>query len=162
MARSIARALGLALCLVHPRAGEGGFTEPTLALAAASGVVAGEARAAVLEGSFDFPNAIQLGYPLQLAVFQGDRFARYPVSGGAPVTGVSAALADGVLSQDELPAFVAAGSPAPPAVRILTIAPDRLRVALPPTFTAGPTTALLFTILQNASVLSNPIDFTLP
>lgn len=53
-----------------------GFTSPTLVLSSARGEAAGGGRAAALEGSFDFPNAVQVGYPLHVVVFQGATFAR--------------------------------------------------------------------------------------
>ena len=46
--------------------------------------------------------------------------------------------------------------------RVVTLVTDRIRVALPAAFTAGPTTAILYAILPDSNVLSNPIDFSLP
>ena len=130
-------------------------------LSAARGDAAAGGRAAAFEGSFDFPNAVQVGYPLNLVVYAGTTFVRYPAT-GAPVTGTSAALADGTLAESELPAFMAQGSPTDSAVRVVTMTPSAIRVTLPATFAPGPATAVLFTILPDGSVLSNAIDFTLP
>ena len=47
-------------------------------------------------------------------------------------------------------------------MRIVTLVADRIRVALPADFVAGPTTAVVYAILPDSNVLSNPIDFTLP
>jgi len=151
----------LASLLVGSGTARAGFTEPTLVLVTAAGAAAEGARSAAFTGSFEFENALQVGLPIELVVFQGTRFVRYPAT-GAPKTGDSAALADGVLSDNELAAFRQEGTAAPAGVRIITLAPDRIRVALPATFTAGPTTAVLFTILDDGGVLSNALGFTLP
>ena len=138
-----------------------GFTSPTLVLSSARGDAGPSGRAAAIEGSFDFPNAIQVGYPLSLVVFQGTTFVRYPAT-GTPVTGQSPALADGILADAELAAFVGAGTPAASSVRIVSMTPTAIRVTLPSSFTAGSATAVLFTILSDGNVLSNAIDFVLP
>ena len=136
-------------------------TTPTLILSLAAGAVADGARSVLLAGDFDYPNAVQVGYPLDLVVFQGTTFARYRVDGTA-VTGNSAALADGQLLDAELAAFLQDGATAPAGVRILTLRFDQARVALPATFTAGPATAVMFTLLPTGQMISNPIQFTLP
>ena len=138
-----------------------GFTSPTLVLSAARGDAGSSGRGVAFEGSFDFPNAVEVGYPLSLVVFQGTTFARYPAA-AAPVTGTSAALADGILDATELPAFSNEGAPADASVRIVTMTPSALRVTLPATFTSGPASGVLFTILSDGSVVSNVIPFDLP
>ena len=136
-------------------------TKPALAIASGVGESTGDARAAVFEVSFDFLNTVQVAYPLQLVVFQGTHFVRYPASGPA-VAGDSAALADGVLGDGEVVAFMSEGAAAPAEVRIVTIAADHLRVVLPRTFTAGAATGELFATLAEGNALSNPVTFTLP
>src|SRR6185295_12316536 len=105
--------LGLAVALISlafpVRFASAGATAPSPVLAAASGAAAGSTRAVVLDGAFDFHNAVQTGTGLQLVIFQGTRFVRYPL-GGAPLTGTSALLADGVLGQSDLNSFLGAGS----------------------------------------------------
>ena len=163
------RATGLALAsllaagalVLTPAAVLAGATAPVLVLSAASGAVAGGARTVVLEGAFDFPNAVQVGYPLHILVFQGARFARYPVAGAA-VVGESPVLGDGLLAEGELPVLLAAGAPAPPGVRLVTLRLDRATVTLPAEFTAGPATAVVFAVLPEGNVLSNPIGLVLP
>jgi hypothetical protein len=151
----------VALVLSFGGMAHGGFTSPTLVLSAAHGGAAAAGRAAAFEGSFDFANAVQANYPLNLVVFQGTTFVRYPVTGVA-VTGTSAALADGVLDATEVAAFDAEGAPVDPGVRIVTIASATIRVVLPATFGPGPATGVLYTILIDGTVLSNAIDFVLP
>jgi hypothetical protein len=153
--------VALALVAYLGRDACAGFTSPTLVLSAAQGEAATAGRAAAFEGSFDFPNAVQVGYPLNLVVFQGTTFVRYPAA-GAPVTGTSTALGDGVLAESELAALLGNGGPVTASVRVVTMTPSAIRVTLPATFGAGLTTGVLFTILSDGSVLSNAIDFDLP
>ena len=153
--------LALALAAVAPAGLRASGTSPALVLSAAAGAAAGGQRSVTLDGSFDFANAVQTAYPLSLVVFQGSRFVRYRLP-GAVVAGDSPELADGQLSANELDAFGQEGSVAAAGVRVVTLVTDRIRVALPAGFTAGPTTAILYAILPDSNVLSNPIDFTLP
>ena len=149
------------LVLVRPAAALAGATSPALVLGAASGEGSPGGHTVLLEGAFEFDNALQVGYPLQAVVFQKTRFVRYPIA-GPPVTGTSPTLNDGVLTDAELAAFLGDGAPTPAAIRIVTVAPSSLRVTLPAQFRSGAATALLFTILPEGSVLSNQIDFVLP
>lgn len=153
--------LQMIVLAVATTAAHAGFTSPTLVLSAARGEAGTSGRGAAFEGSFDFPNAVEVGYPLSLVVFQGTTFARYPAA-AAPVTGTSAALGDGVLDETELAAFTNAGAAADASVRIVTMTPSAIRVTLPATFTSGPASAELFTILSDGSVVSNVVAFVLP
>src|SRR5262245_9732323 len=78
-----------------------GFTSPTLLLSTATGTVANGGRMVALTGTFDFPDTVQPGYPLNLVVSQGTRFVRYPIL-GQPVSGTSGTLSDGLLADAEL------------------------------------------------------------
>jgi len=71
-------------------------------------------------------------------------------------------LPDGTLVDGEVAAFMGEGAPAPAEGRIVTIAADRLRVALPRTFAAGSTTGVLFATLPEGDALSNAVTFILP
>jgi hypothetical protein len=160
MMRSAA-ALLAALALWPPPPAWPSATSPTLVVSAASATRA-EGRIAVsIEGTFDFLNALQVGYPLQLVVFQGTRFVRFAV-GDSAHTGTAPVLADGGLVTGELPALLGAGSPAASDVRIVTLAPTRALVSLPAEFTAGTATVQLFTVLAEEPVLSNPLALVLP
>jgi len=155
---SLAIVTGLALGLIA-REVRAAATTPTLILTTAAPAVAKGARSVAFEGSFDFPNALEVGYPLELVIFQGAHFVRYPVAGTAHV-GDSAGLLAGHL--DDLPTFDLEGAEAPDDVRIVPVVPDRLRVTLPATFTAGRATAVLFASVPHGAVVSNPIVFLLP
>ena len=147
--------------LVGAPAVRAGSTSPLLVVSAASGSAAGGGRSAVFEGTFDFENVVEVGYPLQIVVFQGTRFVRYVVAGPV-VTGTSAVFADGQLTDVELPALITVGTTADAGVRIVTVTATGALVTLPATFTAGTTTVVLFTILPDGTVVSNPVDFVLP
>jgi hypothetical protein len=136
-------------------------TSPTLVVSAATAIRADGRLAVTIEGTFDFLNALQVGYPLQLVVFQGTGFVRLPI-GGVPHTGQASLLADGRLDVDDLAGFLAAGSPAPADVRIVSLSPTRAVVALPAAFGAGAATAQAFTVLPDGRVLSNPLVLVLP
>jgi len=153
--------VGLVFATAAPTGLRASGTSPALVLSAATGAAVGDQRSVTLDGSFDFANAVQVAYPLSLVVFQGSRFVRYRLPGDA-VAGDSPELADGQLSANELDAFGQEGAAAAAGVRVVTLVTDRIRVALPAGFTAGPTTAILYAILPDSNVLSNPIDFTLP
>jgi hypothetical protein len=141
---------------------QGGATTPDMILATATGFAAGNARSAVFEGQFDFQNAQQVGYPINLVVFQGSTFVRFPLAGAA-VTGSSPELADGTLTLGELGALLAQGNAAAATVEVVTITTTRLRVTLPASFAAGTTTAIIAASPTGEdTLLSNPIAFVLP
>jgi hypothetical protein len=157
--RSLALVTLLVLGVAVPA--RAGFTTPDLVLASASGAEVSGVRTVAVTGAFDFPNTVQADYALEVVVFQGTRFARYPVTGAA-VAGDSAALADGTLAAGELSAFLHDGAAADAEVRILSITAGGIRVRLPAAFTAGSATALLFAVLNDGNVFSNAILFQLP
>ena len=143
------------------RLGWAGATTPTLAISAASGISGDARRTVVLETGWDYANGVQVPYALEIVVFQGTRFVRYPID-GTPVTGTSALLADGRLDPADVPAFLADGAAAPADVRIVTLVPGEARVSLPADFTAGAATAVLFAVLPDRNAFSNPLALVLP
>ena len=165
-ARAVRSAVALALTAGLVAGGLAGevraaATTPTLVLTTAAPVAVGEARTVAFEGTFDFPNALEVGYPLALVVFQGTHFVRYPMTGPAHM-GESSAAVSGRLDADDVPTLDLEGVEAPADVRIVTFVPDRLRVTLPATFTAGRATAVLYASVPHGAVVSNPIVFVLP
>lgn len=163
MPRFVPIAVAVGLALAGPRPVLGGATSPTLVVSSAVGAVGDGARSIAIEGTFDFDNAVQTGYALQIVVFQGTQFVRYPVA-APPRAGTSASLADGTLDVTELPALLGDGSPAPAATRIVTLTTRTARVALPPGFAAGDATVLIAAILpvDDDVVVSNPLPLVLP
>lgn len=147
--------------LATPALTRAGATTPTLVLATGSVLTQpGAAPTATFGATFDHSNAIQADYDLELLVWQGRRFARYPISGGARI-GESAALDDGFDAAD-LPALDAASAPAPGDVRLVTLAPVSMSVALPGVFASGSASAALVATVDEGTVLSNPLTFALP
>ena len=144
-----------------PRSAGAAATSPTLLLSRVTAEAILEKRTLAFEGLFDFENALQVAYPLHLVVFQGTRFVRYPVVGPA-VVGESPLLADGILALGELSALLGEGGPAPSGVRLVSLTPTGGVVTLPDDLPAGTTTAVLFTVLPEENVLSNPLTFVLP
>jgi hypothetical protein len=138
-----------------------GATTPTLVLA--TGIVlggAGSPRAATFGATFDHSNAVQADYDLELIVWQGRRFVRFPISGAARI-GESAALDDGLAAADR-PALDTASGAAPGVVRLVALTTDAMTVTLPDTFAAGSATAALLATVDEGIVLSNPLSFVLP
>jgi hypothetical protein len=136
-------------------------TDPTLVVSAASAMRADGRYAVTIDGEFDFPNAVQVGYPLHLVVFQGSRFVRFPIA-AAPVTGESSVLDDGQLAMGDISTLLAAGAPAPADVRVVALSPTRAVVSLPAGFAPGAATAQVFATLSDGRVLSNPLALVLP
>ena len=111
--------------------------------------------------AYDYSNAVQADYDVELIVYQGSAFARFPVSGAARV-GSSVALGDG-LAVSDLPTLDAASTPAPASVRVVTIEPTRIGVTLPATFASGSNaTAVLVAAVDEGTILSNPLLFSMP
>jgi hypothetical protein len=151
-------ALSVILVVATAAFARAGATTPTLIVQSAS-MPPGSTRLVSFAVAYDYSNAIQANYDIELIVFQGNSFARFPVSGAARV-GSSAALADGLAVAD-LPALDAASTPAPDGVRVVTIEPTRLAVMLT-TFTGGAATAVLAATVDEGVILSNPLSFNLP
>ena len=154
----------LSAILVAAMAGlaRAGATTPTLAVQTATGTFsAGSKRLISFSVAYDYSNAIQADYDVELIVFQGNSFVRFPVSGTARV-GSSAALGDGLTASD-LPALDAASSPASDDVRLVTVEPTRLTVTLPATFASqsGANVVLVATV-DEGTILSNPLFFNVP
>lgn len=153
--------LAVVLASFAPSVARAGATTPTLLIQSASVVVTDAgARTATFAVAYDYSNAVQADYDLELIVYQGERFARFPISGPAQV-GTSAALGDG-LEVADLPALDAAAGPAGPGVRIVTLQPTRLVVALPASFSPGPATAAFVAGVDEGTILSNPLGFVVP
>lgn len=134
---------------------------PTLALTAGDAFVAESgARAVVAIGSFNFDDRLQFGFPVGLIVAQGDRFARYDVSGEI-VSATSSLVTDGIAAT-EIPALLAIAATAGPPAALVQIRPDRLTVALPPEFSAGAATIVLYASKDSESFVSNAVPLVLP
>jgi hypothetical protein len=153
--------LAVLTVLASTRLVQAGATTPTLVLASGTATVSSSGvRVVRFEAAYDYSNAVQADYDLEVIVFQNQTFARYPVSGPVRV-GSTPAVADGLAATD-LPALDAAGSPAPSSVRVVALGPAEITVALPDTFSAAAATAALVATVDEGTVLSNPLGFVLP
>jgi hypothetical protein len=151
--------LAVVLTFATTRLLQAGATTPTLALSSATATFIDTGiRLARFEAAYDYSNAVQADYDLELIVFQGESFARYPLSGPVRV-GTSTALADGLTASD-LPALDAASTPAPANVRLVEIGPTEITVRVP--LFSGGATAVLVATVDEGIVLSNPLVFVLP
>jgi hypothetical protein len=155
--------LTIAAALAVPRGLRAGATSPTLVVSSATAAAVNGVRSVALEGMFDFDNAVQTGYALQFLVFQGTTFVRFPVA-DPPRTGTSPLVADGDVTEGDFASLAGAGQAAPAETRIVSLTSRSARLVLPPSFTAGPATVMIATILPNDddAVLSNPLPFVLP
>jgi hypothetical protein len=151
----------IAVILVCARLAWAGATTPDLILASGSTMLgSGGVWTLSLTAAYDYSNAVQAAYDLELIVHQGQTFVRFPLSGSAR-TGMSPALADGLGTAD-LPALDAASALAPAGVRVVSFDATSIIVTLPPSFQAGAVTASLAATVDEGPVLSNPLGLVLP
>jgi hypothetical protein len=156
--RSVATLCSLAaaaLALALPSWGT--LTDPTLALVDATSHGDSGPRLLRLDGSFQALDMVQLAWPLQILVREttvGTGYVRFDVVNG-PVTGIAAALADGLDAVD-VPGLLAGGTPAADG-EVVFLGVTRLEVLLPVSFPAGPAEVQLFVVDEGEAVLSNPL-----
>lgn len=157
--RFTAACASLLLLVTIPAFVRAGSTDPTLAIGQVSVRPAGAASVVEVSGIFGFDDLLQVSFPLNLVVFQGTTFVRYPV-GGAPESGTFAGLGDG-LQTDELSALESAGV-ADPGAELLRLRPQRLLAALPTSIGDGTVTVVLYVeVPGEGSFLSNALQATL-
>ena len=70
-------------------------------------------------------------------------------------------LADG-LAAAEVPALLAVGSPAAAPAALTQLHADRVTVVLPPGFSAGTASVVLYAVYQGQGFASNTVPVTLP
>ena len=134
-------------------------TDPVLILTRVTADVGASSRIVRLEGVLPAEDLVQLPFPLHVLIREtqlGTGYVRYDLSNGA-VSGSSATLSDG-LDPGDAAALVLEGSPAPDA-RVVLLARGRIEVLLPDAFPSGSAEAVLFTIHEGETILSNPISF---
>ena len=159
--RIVPFAFALALTLIGPPLASGGGSAPLLSLTDAEVVVTSSGvRVLTIDGSFNFDDLVQLSFPAGLVVIQGDRFARFDLTGSVR-GGVTPLVADG-LDASEVPALLDLGTPAGPPAALTQVRVDRIVVVLPGQLTAGPATAILYADFDGDSFVSNAVTVTLP
>ena len=134
---------------------------PTLTLTGGDAFVTQDgARAVVATGRFNFDDRLQFAFPVGVLVVQGERFARYDVS-GAIVSASSPLVADGIIATEVPELLTLTGTASAPAA-LVQIRPDRITVALPPDFVPGAAVVLLYASKDSESFVSNVVALELP
>lgn len=136
-----------------------GSYDPVLVIGEALSSGVGAPSLLTLAGTWSFDDILQVDFPLNVVVRQGAVFVRYPVGGSPPVSGSFDGLVDG-LTASEVPNFEAAGAPEPQA-SLVRLTSHQMTLALPPIFSPGPLTVVLYVHLnREGTLLSNVIAST--
>jgi len=144
-----------------PGSGRAVGTDPTLALTAATAVSApGGAVSVAVTGAFSFDDIVQFSFPAGVIIFRGSSYAVYDIAGTA-TAGNAATVANGI-SAGEIPALLAAATPAAPPAALLQMQSDRITVALPAGFPSGAASVIIYAILEGEPFVSNTIGLALP
>jgi hypothetical protein len=151
----------LGLLLAGPAPARAGGSSPLLTIAAADAFASSSgARSVDVQGSFNFEDVVQSVFPAGMVVFQGTTFARFDQA-GTVVSGSAPLLANG-LDAVEVPALVALGSPAAPPAALTQMRADHVTVVLPPGFSAGAASVVLYAVYAGDGFASNTLSVTLP
>lgn len=121
-----------------------GSCTPTLAIGQVVARPAGQTAIVEVTGTFGFDDLLQVEFPLNLVIYQGKHFVRYPL-GGTPQSGTFIPVQNG-LEGRHIERLERNGHDEPEA-RLIRLEPHRLVVVLPPTIGDGTITALLYIVL---------------
>ena len=143
------------------RAPRAAGTDPTLFLTSVEAfATASGARTVTVDGTFSFDDLVQFSFPAGLLVLQGDRFVRFDFSGTVSA-GNSPLVVNGVTAP-EIPTLLGSGTPAAAPAALLNVQPDRIMATLPPGFSPGAASVLVFTVIGGDAFVSNTLAVTLP
>jgi hypothetical protein len=157
--RNLLVATGLFVAFAAPA--RGGGSSPLLSLASADAFATSSGvRSVDVHGSFNFEDVVEGVFPAGLVVFQGTHFARFDQA-GAVADGDAALLADG-LTAAEVPALVPQGAPAAAPAALGQLRADRVTVVLPPGFSPGAASVVLYAVYEGVGYASNTLTVTLP
>ncbi len=149
----------MASLLVGPAGARAGSFEPVLAIGQVVARHAGQSALVEVTGNFGFDDALQIEFPLNLVVYQGKEFVRYPL-GGEPISGTFVPLRSGLQAR-QIPHLEAKGEFESEA-EIIRLEPNRITVSLPPKFEDGSITAIFYVVgPSQGAFLSNPVSTTL-
>jgi len=154
-------ALVAVLVLGVPTPSRAGGSSPLLTIASVDAFASSSGALSVeVQGSFNFEDVVQGVFPAGAVVFQGTSFARFDQA-GAVVAGTAPLLAGG-LDATEVPALLALGSPAALPAALVQLRADRVTVVLPPGFSPGAASVVLYAVYQGQGFASNTVTVTLP
>ncbi len=149
----------MASLLIGPAGARAGSFEPGLAIGQVVAQYAGPSAIVEVTGNFGFDDALQINFPVNLLVYQGKEFVRYPL-GRAPISGAFVPLLNGLLAR-QISRLEARGELESEA-EIIGLQPNRITVSLPPKFGDGSITAILYVVdPYQGPFLSNPVSTTL-
>jgi len=158
--RALPLLLGL-LLLFAPATVRAAGSSPLLTIAAADAFASSSGAVSVdVQGSFNFEDVVQGVFPAGAVVFQGTSFARFDQAG--TVVAGTAPLLSGGLDPAEVPPLLALGSPAATPSALTQLRADHVTVVLPPGFSAGPASVVLYAVYQGQGFASNTVSVTLP
>ena len=136
-----------------------GSTDPELAIGEVVATASGQRAVVQVVGTWAFDDILQVDFPFNVVVSQGETFVRYPV-GETAQSGSFPAIADG-LGTEEIGALEAAGSDEPDA-RFVVLSSHRIVLALPPAISDGPVTVVGYVVVPgDGAVVSNAVTTTL-
>ncbi len=160
--RALRAGLGIAVMaglLIGPGEARAGSFEPILAIGQVVARHAGESALVEVTGNFGFDDVLQIDFPVNLIVYQGKEFVRYPL-GGEPSSGTFIPLQSGLAAR-QIP-HLEANSEFEAEAEIVRLEPNRLLVSLPPKFEDGSITAVLYIVDPTLGpFLSNAVSTTL-
>ena len=151
----IAVLLALSFVLAGGRPSCAGSYDPVLVVGQAITTGATAPTAVSLTGSWSYDDILQVSFPLNIVVSQGNTFARYPVGSSSAISGTFSGLADGLTAQ-EISSFEAAGS-ADPQAMLVRLTTHNVTLALPPIFAAGPLKVMLYVNLTREGILMSNV-----
>ena len=126
------------------------------AFASSSGAVSVD-----VQGSFNFEDVVQGVFAAGAVVFQGTSFARFDQAGR--VSRASAPLLSDGLAATEVPTLLDPRLACRrPRQRCAQLRADRVTVVLPPGFSAGPASVVLYAVYQGQGFASNTVSVVLP
>ena len=149
MSPSLRAGLGIAAAMASLLIGlaqaHAGSCTPMLAIGQVVARPAGQTAIVEVTGTFGFEDLLQVEeFPLNLVIYQGKQFVRYPV-GGTPQSGSFIPLQGGLKGR-QIQHLEASGQDEPEA-QLIRLEPHRLVVVLPPNIGDGTITALLYIVL---------------
>ena len=151
----------LLLLLTGPVVARAGGSSPLLTITTVDAFAPSSGAVSVdVHGSFNFEDVVQGVFPAGAVVFQGTHFARFDQA-GTVVAGVAPLLSAG-LDAAEVPSLLGLGSPATPPAALSQLRADRVTVVLPPGFSPGAASVVLYAVYQGQGFASNTVAVTLP